>query len=87
MTLPEDREILEALLTWVREEVLYENDEVDLAADTELVKEGILTSLGILRLLGFLEERFGVRLQASEVQIEDFLTAVTIRDLIRRHAA
>ena len=87
MSLPDDGTIIETLLTYIREELLYENEDVTLAADTELVKEGLLTSLGILRLLGFLEERFGVRLQASEVQIEDFLTAVTIRDLVKRHAA
>jgi acyl carrier protein len=87
MSLPDDGTIIETLLTYIREELLHENEDVTLAADTELVKEGLLTSLGILRLLGFLEERFGVRLQASEVQIEDFLTAVTIRDLVKRHAA
>jgi acyl carrier protein len=87
MSLPDDGTIIETLLTYIREELLYENEDVTLAADTELVKEGLLTSLGILRLLGFLEERFGVRLQASEVQIEDFLTAVTIRDLVKRHGA
>jgi len=87
MSLPDDGTIIETLLAYIREELLYENEDVTLSADTELVKEGLLTSLGILRLLGFLEERFGVRLQASEVQIEDFLTAVTIRDLVKRHAA
>lgn len=86
MNLPDDERIIETVLAYVREELLYDAADVPLAAETQLVKEGLLTSLGILRLLGFIEERFGTRLQASEVQVEDFLTALTIRDLIRRHA-
>jgi acyl carrier protein len=84
MTLPDDEHKMKYLLDFIHEELLYESEDISLTAETELVKEGYLTSLGIIRLLAFLEEHFGITVQASEVQIEDFLTATSIIELIKR---
>ena len=58
-----------------------------LTPTTELVRSGILDSLATLELVGFLEERFGIELEAHELggklntlaQIEELVSAKLAR--------
>ncbi|MCB9648273.1 MAG: acyl carrier protein [Deltaproteobacteria bacterium] len=60
--------------TTIREFIVKEflpgEDPEDLDASVRLVSDGILTSLASLRLVAFLEERFGVTLEAHEVDAD-----------------
>jgi acyl carrier protein len=51
----------------------------NLTDDIKLVSEGVLDSLASLKLVAFLEERFGIRIEAHEVDVEhlDTLSAIT----------
>ena len=53
-------------------------------ADTELIDEGILDSLAILNLVGFLEERFNIMLPVEEFVPENFRTPAAITALAIR---
>jgi acyl carrier protein len=50
---------------------------------TPLVTGGILDSLATLKLVGFLEERFAISLEAHEVDAEHLDTIGSIDDLVR----
>ena len=51
--------------------------------DTDpLLEAGILDSLGIMKLLSFLEETFSVSLEAKELMPENFETVETLSSLI-----
>jgi len=51
--------------------------------DTDpLLEAGILDSLGIMKLLSFLEETFSVNLEAEEMMPENFETVETLSSLI-----
>ncbi|MBX7167428.1 MAG: acyl carrier protein [Pirellulales bacterium] len=52
----------------------------ELTADTELITTGILDSVGILKLVTFLEERFNIGIAAHEADVE-YLN--TIADIVR----
>jgi acyl carrier protein len=43
-----------------------------IADDESLLKNGVLDSLGMYRLIGFLEERFAVKIEDSEMVPENF---------------
>lgn len=55
-----------------------------IGADTELIDEGILDSLAILNLVGFLEERFNIMLPIEEFVPENFRTPAAIVALAAR---
>lgn len=60
-------EIRAVIRQYLLEEVLPGEDPSALGDSTELVSSGILDSISTARLVTFLENRFGVRFKASEV--------------------
>jgi acyl carrier protein len=60
-----------ALAEFVRNELLH-GRKVALTGDADLLSAGIVDSLGILRLVAFIEERFGVRVPDEDVVFENF---------------
>ena len=56
--------------------------------DTDtLLESGILDSLGIMKLLSFLEEKFSVSLESGELMPENFETVKSIAGLIESKMA
>jgi acyl carrier protein len=55
-----------------------------LADDEPLIESGIIDSLGILKILAFLEESLGLDLASDEVRMDTFRTVRTIRDMVVR---
>ena len=53
-------------------------------AETDLLQEEIIDSLGVFTLIGFLEQRFGVKIDASEVDLDNFRTVAAIEQLVGR---
>ncbi len=53
-----------------------------LKADTPLVTGGILDSIATLKLVSFLEERFGIRLEAHEAGVDHMDTIASITALV-----
>jgi acyl carrier protein len=70
-------ELTELLLTFVREDLL-EGRAADLNSDSYLFDEGMVDSLGILRLIAFLELEIGRPIADHEVVMEHFRTIRTI---------
>jgi acyl carrier protein len=64
-----DRE--SALLDFVKNELLH-GRRADLGAGEDLLSSGVIDSLGILRLVSFIEERFGVQVPDEDVVYENF---------------
>lgn len=52
--------------------------------DTPLRTSGVMDSMGMLRLVGFVESRYGIELKAHDASIENFDTIDAIVDLIER---
>jgi acyl carrier protein len=69
--------LTEALLTFVRADLL-KGREVVIDPDTYLFEEGLVDSLGILRLIAFLELQTGRSIADSDVVMENFRTVRTI---------
>jgi len=54
----------------------------NLAEDTPLLSGGIVDSIGTLKLVGFLEERFGVTVEAHEMNEENLDTVALITHFV-----
>jgi acyl carrier protein len=53
--------------------------------DESLVEGGLIDSLGVLRLVQFIEEEFQIQLSDDDVNVENFDTLASIAQLIETH--
>jgi acyl carrier protein len=70
-------ELIDALLAFVRDDLLRGRD-VAIDADTYLFDDGMVDSLGILRLIAFLELQIGRSIEDNEVVMKHFRTVRTM---------
>lgn len=52
--------------------------------DDSLIASGVIDSMGIINLLGFVEEKFSIEISSDELLPENFETLSTITDLVNR---
>lgn len=70
------RNVLDVVRTYILEEFLPGEDAASLEDSTKLISGGILDSIATIKLVAFLEERFGVEFEAHEMGL-DHLDSVT----------
>lgn len=80
-------ELLTGIMDWVSKTCAKENPDVTIAPDTPLVRGDLMTSLDFLRLVFFLEEKYGVKIHVDDMVSENFATPNAITDLIERTLA
>jgi acyl carrier protein len=62
----ERMDILDTVKAFVVENFLF-GDDSRIGPDTEFLENGIFDSTGVLELVGFLEEKFGIRVEDDEL--------------------
>jgi acyl carrier protein len=74
----------------IKEFIITEvNPELNLTHidDSEpLIESGIVDSLGVLKIMSFLDESFGVDLSSEEIKLENFRDVRTICELVAKQA-
>jgi acyl carrier protein len=68
-------------------EFLPGESSANLKDDTPLRTSGVLDSMATLQLVTFVEDRFGVEVQAHEAGVENFETIGAIADFVTRKLA
>ncbi len=66
---------------FIRQEVLFEEDGASLRDDTPLL-DGAMDSLGLMQLVAFLEEEFGIEIDDEDVTADHFRTVADIERLV-----
>jgi acyl carrier protein len=74
--------VVEALRSQILADFLPDASPDALTSETPLFDEGILDSVAALDLIEFIEERFGVALEAHELSVETFGTLEAIATLV-----
>lgn len=77
-------EIQSLLRRFIVDNFMHELDHQVLGDDDPLIEKGIIDSLGLIRLLSFLEERFGIQIEETEVEVENFRSLNALRSFIHR---
>jgi acyl carrier protein len=67
---------------FILRELLVGDGRAGLESDESLISNGVIDSLGILRLVAFLEEEFTIRVEDDEVIPENFQTINAMRELV-----
>lgn len=71
----------EKLEEFILTEVCPDMGLEQISEDTELIDSGIVDSLGILKILSFLDDEFGVDLSDEDIRPEKFATIKLILEL------
>jgi acyl carrier protein/D-alanine--poly(phosphoribitol) ligase subunit 2 len=75
----------DAVLEYVVDEYVDEDDDVEVTYDTPLISSGIVDSFSMVSLKTFLEKKYSVSLPDSEATPESFDTVSSIVELVRKH--
>ena len=76
--------IRDAVREYVLTEFLPGEDPQALTDSTPLITGGILDSIASVKLVSFLEERYGVRFEAHEVSVDFLDTIDRIKETVER---
>jgi acyl carrier protein len=68
--------------TFITDELNWPGDAAELTPDYPLVQNRVVDSLGIMQLLSFLEERFGIAIADDEFVPENFASIRSITDFV-----
>ena len=71
----------ERIRQFIASEILFEDDSSGLTAETPLLG-GAVDSLGLMQLVSFLEEEFGVTIDDAEITVDHFRTVGDIERLV-----
>ena len=72
------------LKTYIRTELLSGQQDVD--DDDNLLSDGMVDSIGMLRLVGFIEEHLQLSVPPEDFTIENFRTVGVIADYLARRS-
>lgn len=76
-----------ALAEFIRHDILH-GRKLRVEEEPDLLSAGIIDSLGLLRVVAFMEERFGVKVPDEDVVFENFQNIQAMaRYLAERHEA
>jgi len=76
-----ERKIRDFILT----ELAYDKSDLTLANDTSLIDDGIVDSIGVLKLMIYIEAEFGFKIAPKDYGPASFETIGAIRDLVTRY--
>ena len=75
----------DAILEYIRDEYLDDDDDEEIDAGTPLISSGIVDSFSMVSLKRFVENKYGVTLSDEEATPEAFDTVRSIVRLITKH--
>jgi len=65
-------DISKSLEQFIQDQIIKGQKDVDLQQTTNLIEEGIIDSLGIMKLLTFIEESYNLQISDEELLPENF---------------
>ena len=75
-------ELEKFLLTEITGEINREIEKI--APDEDLISQGIIDSLAILKLVAFIERQFGVKVGDEDIAPENFQTLTSIKAFVEK---
>lgn len=76
--------IEEKIRTYLMKELMRDHAQTELKRDESLIDGGIIDSLGLFKLVSFIEEEFRIAVEPHEVRTDNFETLAVVTDLVRK---
>lgn len=71
---------------YITQEFLYDRSDVVLTNDFQLIEQGVIDSMGIFRLITYLEATFNRQFDLTEIEYHNFATIDAITALLTKKA-
>lgn len=75
-------DITSAIERFIVDEIIMGGRQTRIASEDSLISSGVIDSLALLRLIGFIEERFDVTIEDQEVLPDNFETLSAIESYV-----
>ncbi|MEO1516135.1 MAG: acyl carrier protein [Bacteroidota bacterium] len=72
------------IIRYIQEELLNGREDIELEAEDNLLTEGLIESMSMLRLIQFIEEEHDLKVQPQDMTIENFMSVEAIVQYIQR---
>jgi len=73
----------QAIITkYIQENLLTGKGDIELSADDDLLGSGLLDSMGVMRLVGFVEKTFHITIPPEDIVIENFMDVKAITNYV-----
>ncbi|HRN54060.1 MAG TPA: acyl carrier protein [Gemmatimonadaceae bacterium] len=73
-----DQTIAQTLRSFIQENFLYMRPDLQYGDDDSLLAKGVIDSLGVMEIVGFLEERFEMTVEQDDVTEQNFGSVAAI---------
>ncbi|MDN5214204.1 acyl carrier protein [Fulvivirgaceae bacterium BMA12] len=80
-------EIKESIRNYIKTELVNNKDHQALSDSDQLIESGVIDSLGIMKLIGFLEDNMSVQIDDMELVPENFSSIDAITSLVEKKIA
>lgn len=77
-------EIREQIKNYIAETFLFSDDGFNMSDDISFLDEGIIDSMGVLELIMFVEETFGISVEDDDIKPENFDSVNKLYEYIHR---
>ncbi len=74
--------VQDQLREYIVTQFMYDQANARLDVDDDLLNQGIVDSMGILQVVNFMEEKFGVRVADDEITPENFRSLRALTEFI-----
>ena len=78
-------DIEDKIRDFILTELAYDRSDLELCSDTSLIEGGIVDSIGVLKLMIYLESEFSFKIAPKDYGPASFETIGAIRDLVNRY--
>lgn len=71
------------LINYINSQFLEDQPEEGIGAQDDLLSEGIIDSLGMMKLIRFIEDKFEIKVRPEDMTIENFTSVYSISGYIQ----
>ena len=71
------------IINYIQENLLGGKGAIELTPEDDLLGSGLLDSMGVMRLVGFVEETFNIKIPPEDIVIENFMDVKAIINYVK----
>lgn len=71
------------IVHYIKNELVVSDESLDITPDDDLLGSGLVDSLGMMKLISFIEKEFGLKIPAEDMVIENFMTVSCISTYLK----
>ena len=74
----------EELINYIKENLLYGQSDVELSSGDDLLGSGLIDSIGMMKLVNFIENQYSMTIPPQDMTIDNFVTVDAISNYLQQ---